>query len=235
MPLEGHADDCTCCVRVTFTPNARGKRKRVGEEADLSTFLPQREEDESEEGEEGEQPEWLHEDEGEQPEWPDEGGAGEEETALLNSVLFQSFDAHVTKLEAARIKRIEALSFKSALEDDGEGEINEDASLDEIEGLGVWQAGDEFQGDVNYRTLQKLLTRVDQRGFERCAHANPLRFSHASRTASLHFYQVSAAAGVPRRVHESRGACDLPRLLGNRATRHHEEVRLGEVQLGSAH
>ena len=158
MPLEGHADDCACCVRVTFTRNARGKRKRAGEEADLSTFLPQREEDEGEE-----------EEEGEQPEWPDEGGAGEEETALLNSVLFQSFDAHVTKLDAARLKRIEALSFKSALEDDGEGEINEDASLDEIEGLGGWQAGDEFQGDVNYRTLQKLLTRVDQRGFERSA------------------------------------------------------------------
>ena len=237
MPLEGHADDCACCVRVTFTPNARGKRKRAGEEADLSTFLPQREEDEGEEEEEGEQPEWPDEEEGEQPEWlhEDEGGVEEEEAALLNSVLFQSFDAHVTKLDAARLKRIEALSFKSALEDDGEGEINEDASLDEIEGLGVWQAGDEFQGDVNYRTLQKLLTRVDQRGFERYAHANPLRFSHASRTASLHFYQVSAAAGVPRRVHESCGACDLPRLLGNRATRHHEEVRLGEVQLGSAH
>lgn len=238
MPLEGHADDCACCVRVTFTPNARGKRKRAGEEADLSTFLPQREEDEGEEEEEeGEQPEWPDEEEGEQPEWlhEDEGGVEEEEAALLNSVLFQSFDAHVTKLDAARLKRIEALSFKSALEDDGEGEINEDASLDEIEGLGVWQAGDEFQGDVNYRTLQKLLTRVDQRGFERYAHANPLRFSHTSRTASLHFYQVSAAAGVPRRVHESCGACDLPRLLGNRATRHHEEVRLGEVQLGSAH
>ena len=27
--------------------------------------------------------------------------------------------------------------------------------------------GDEFQGDVNYRTLQALLTRVDQRGYER--------------------------------------------------------------------
>jgi len=185
MPLEGHADDCACCVRVTFTQNARGKRKRAGEEADLSTFLPQREEDEGEEGEEeGEQPEWLHE---------DEGGAEEEETALLNSVLFQSFDAHVTKLDAARLKRIEALSFKSALEDDGEGEINEDASLDEIEGLGVWQAGDEFQGDVNYRTLQKLLTRVDQRGFERYAHANPLRFSHALRTVSLRCYPIRSA------------------------------------------
>ena len=158
MPLEGHPDDCACCVKVTFTPGARGSRKRTAEEADLSTFLPQQPPPDGEEGEEEgeEQPEWLYEEE-------------EEEVALINSALFQSFDAHVAKLDAARLKRIEALSFKSALEDDGEGEVNEDASLDEVEGLGLWMAGDEFQGDVNYRTLQKLLTRVDQRGFERSA------------------------------------------------------------------
>tara|TARA_B100001057_G_scaffold421206_1_gene441983 strand:- start:1217 stop:1798 length:582 start_codon:yes stop_codon:yes gene_type:complete len=174
---------------VTFTQDARGKRKRAGEAADLSTFLPQREEEEEKEGEEEE-----GEEEGGQPEWLDEEEGGvEEDAALLNSVLFQSFDTHVTKLDAARLKRIEALSFKSALEDDGEGEINEGASLDEIEGLGVWQPGDEFQGDVNYRTLQKLLTRVDQRGFERYAHANPLRFSHALRTASLRCFGLSLA------------------------------------------
>ncbi len=161
MPLDGHPDDCACCVQISFTPGARGSRKRTAEDADLSTFLPvarrakgEEEEEEGEEEEEEGQPEWVE---------PDE------EDALLNSVLFKAFDTHVADLDTARRKRIEALSFKSALEDDGEAEVNEDASLDEIEGLGVWQAGDEFQGDVNYRTLQKLLTRVDQRGFERSA------------------------------------------------------------------
>ena len=92
-------------------------------------------------------------------------------------------------LDAARLRRIETLSFKSALEDDGKEEINEDATQDEIDGLGVWLAGDEFQGDVNMRTLQKLLTRVDQRGFERSRlHQPPLRFDHALRTASLRCY-----------------------------------------------
>ena len=157
MPLAGHPDDCECCVKIAFTPGARG-RKRTGEEADLATFLPQQPPPEDEDDEEDGQPEWMEEEEEEV-----------EEAALLNAHLFQAFDAHVAKLDAARLKRIEALSFKSALEDDGEGEVNEDASLDEIEGLGVWQPGDEFQGDVNYRTLQKLLTRVDQRGFERSA------------------------------------------------------------------
>ena len=86
---------------------------------------------------------------------------------LINDTLFKSFDTHVEDLEAARLKRIEALSFKSALEDDGAEEVNADASQDEIDGLGMWMQGDEYQGDVNYRTLQKLLARVDQRGYER--------------------------------------------------------------------
>ena len=161
MPLDGHPDDCACCVKISFTPGARGSRKRTAADADLSTFLPvarrakgDEEEEEGEEEEEEGQPEWVE---------PDE------EDALLNSVLFKAFDTHVANLDTARHKRIEALSFKSALEDEGEVEINEDATQDEIDGLGVWMAGDEFQGDVNYRTLQKLLTRVDQRGFERSA------------------------------------------------------------------
>ena len=188
MPLDGHAADCACCVQVSFTPGARGssssRRKRPAEDADLSTFLPVARDAEG--GEEGE--EEGEEEEG-QPEWFEP----EEEAALLNSVLFQAFDKHVANLDTARNKRIEALSFKSALEDDGEAEINEDATQDELDGLGIWMAGDEFQGDVNYRTLQKLLTRVDQRGFERYAHANPLRFSHALRTASLRCSGVSLA------------------------------------------
>ena len=43
MPLAGHPDDCACCVKMTFTPGARGSRKRPAEEADLTTFLPPRE------------------------------------------------------------------------------------------------------------------------------------------------------------------------------------------------
>ena len=190
MPLAGHPDNCACCVKTSAAFGARG-RKRTGEEADLSTFLPQQPPEEG-------QPEWEEEEEEQQEE--------EEEDALLSAHLFQAFDAHVAKLDAARLKRIEALSFKSALEDDGEGEVNEDASLDEIEGLGVWQPGDEFQGDVNYRTLQKLLTRVDQRGFERSAQqleARPplrlarRRLAHARvRRVQFHVAFMKAAARV---------------------------------------
>ena len=168
--MLGHPEDCPCC-RVQVSRTSGSKRARA--DADLTTFLPEAEEDPGEE-EEGEEEEG-----GGQPEWREPEGEGEEAAAaadeeeatdaLLHDTLFKSFEAHVERLDAARRRRIETLSFKSALEDDGKEEINEDASQDEIDGLGVWLPGDEFQGDVNYRTLQKLLTRVDQRGFERSA------------------------------------------------------------------
>jgi hypothetical protein len=219
MPLAGHPDNCACCVKTSAEGGARG-RKRTGEEADLSTFLPQQPPEEG-------QPEWEEEEEEEEEE--------EGEAALLSAQLFQAFDAHVAKLDAARLKRIEALSFKSALEDDGEGEVNEDASLDEIEGLGVWQPGDEFQGDVNYRTLQKLLTRVDQRGFERSAQQLEARPPLRLARRRLAHACVRAARAVPRGLHEGRRARHLPRQLGDGAPGDHEEARLGKVQLGGAH
>ena len=110
----------------------------------------------------------MAEEEGEEEEQEEaEEEEQEEEGALINDALFKSFESHVERLDAARLRRIETLSFKSALEDDGKDEGNEGATQDEIDGLGIWMPGDEYQGDVNYRTLQKLLTRVDQRGFER--------------------------------------------------------------------
>ena len=166
MPLEGHPTDCPCCtVRIERAGPSGRKRTRV--DADLSTFLP-------EEGERPPPPPDEGEEEGEEEEGEEEGEEEqaeeeEEEDRLINDTLFKSFEAHVERLDAARLRRIETLSFKSALEDDGKEEVNEDATQDEIDGLGVWLPGDEFQGDVNYRTLQKLLTRVDQRGFERSA------------------------------------------------------------------
>ena len=167
MPIAGHPDDCACCA-VQFT--ASSKRKRTREDADLSNFLPPAEGEGAEEEEGGEEEEL---EEGEEAE-PEE----EEEANLIHSTLFASFDQHVTDLDTARVKRVEILSFKSALEDDGGDEVNPDATQDELDGMGVWLPGDERQGDVNYRTLNKLLTRVDQRGFERCE-----RSSRADRAA----------------------------------------------------
>ena len=159
---DPHPPDCSCC-RVVI--DRRGPPKRARVDADLSTFLPVGEGVALAEPEEGELEGEEEELEGEEE--PTEEPA--EEDALIHDALFKSFETHVERLDAARLRRIEALSFKSALEDDGKDEVNEDATQDDIDGLGLWLAGDEFQGDVNMRTLQKLLTRVDQRGFERSA------------------------------------------------------------------
>ena len=149
-----HPPDCECCVNVRFTSVARGgSRKRTREDADLSTFLPEDAEP-PEEGEEGEEAE----------------EAEEVEERLLSSALFASFDAHVLAIDAARKRRRQMLTFRSAAEEDGQvEEVGADATQDEIDGLGVWLPTDTMQGDVNMRTLEKLLKRVDQRGFERSA------------------------------------------------------------------
>ena len=190
-PTTGHPLDCACC-RISITRTSGPKRTR--EDADLSTFLPEDPPEEEEGGEEDE----------EEDEEEEEGQ--EDSDALINDALCKSFAKHVEDLDAARRRRIETLSFKSALEDDGTEEVNQDANQDEVDGLGVWLPGDEFQGDVNYRTLQKLLTRVDQRGFERSAQQLeasrpawrlPCPASHAlSAHAQFHIAFMKAAARV---------------------------------------
>ena len=70
--------------------------------------------------------------------------------------------------------------------------------MDEIEGLGVWMAGDEFQGDVNMRTLQRLLTRVDQRGFERSAQQLEFHVAFMKvRLLALIFLTLTLALNAP--------------------------------------
>lgn len=221
MPLPGHADDCACCLVVNV--RAAGS-KRTRTDADLETFLPPpadkraREEPDAPPAQEHYEDEEPEEDEGEEAEEDPE-----EEANLLHTSLFSCFDEHVSRLDAARVKRVEILSFKSALEDDGGDDVNPDATQDEIDGLGVWLPGDERQGDVNFRTLLKLLTRVDQRGFERCVHARPRLGSRVPRSHRLacllirssqqldfHTAFMKAAARV---IYRTSWATDRPAIM----------------------
>lgn len=153
MPLQGHAPDCACCVVRISAPN---KRQRTGEDATLVDFLPPADDEPVEE-------------EGEEENEEEEADA-QSINQLISNALFAKFDHHVRAIEQARAARQELLTFKSALEDEGNAaKVSSDASLDERDMLGVRLPGDQFQGDTNMRTLQKLLTRVDQRGFERSA------------------------------------------------------------------
>ena len=220
--VNDHPPDCACCVSVRFTPGrpaaaAASARARTPTSPPFCPrAAPRRERGRGRgrgEGEEGE----------EEP---------EEDEAPPDDALFKAFDAHVEKLDAARLRRIETLSFKSALEDDGKEEINADATQDEVDGLGVWLAGDEFQGDVNYRTLQKLLTRVDQRGFERSAQQlearprlwlrlapgawrlpHPLPFSNPDACAARAQFHVAFMKAAARVIYRGSWETERPAIM----------------------
>lgn len=131
------------------------------------------------------------EEEGEDDEEPDPN-ANVRLCRLMSNAVFLGFESHVRDLERARERRREALAFKSAVEEGtaAADEASAKQTQDDLDGLGVWREGDKYQGgafanasivgcaahtarcccpDVNMRTLQKLLARVDARGFERSA------------------------------------------------------------------
>ena len=92
--------------------------------------------------------------------------------ALMSDTIFKGFESHVQELKEARKRRQEALAFKSAVEEEGAAADEEGGAAqtqDELDGMGVQLPVDKWRGDTNMRTLQKLLSRVDARGFERSA------------------------------------------------------------------
>ena len=89
----------------------------------------------------------------------------------LDPGLGAGFDELVLDVGKARDARRERMAFRSAAEVADEM-VNADKVVlndDEKQQLGEWLPGDTFQGDVNMRTLDRLLKRVDQRGYERSA------------------------------------------------------------------
>ena len=91
---------------------------------------------------------------------------------LVSNALFVGFESHIQALIEARKRRQEALAFRSAVEEKaGEDELGgaSTQTQDELDGMGVQLPTDKWRGDTNMRTLEKLLSRVDARGFERSA------------------------------------------------------------------
>ena len=133
-----------------------------------------------EEGEEEEVVEVLEDDDDAPPPPPEEEDQEANRLcALVSDALFSGFDDHIESLVQARKRRQEALAFRSAVEDGGAMEDESGGggtkTQDELDGMGVKLPIDKWRGDTNMRTLQALLTRVDARGFERCAFwINPL-------------------------------------------------------------
>lgn len=146
---------------------------------------PQEEEEEDDEDETGGVPEAdddvLEDGEEEEDDEDPDPHASVRLCRLMSNTVFLGFESHVQDLTRARERRREALAFKSVVEEGtmaaDEGGANQ--TQDELDGLGVWMPGDKYRGDVNMRTLKKLLARIDARGFERCALATTLCFATA--------------------------------------------------------
>ena len=92
------------------------------------------------------------------------GGLPEEPECAINKKLLNEFEKHSAVLrERARARR-NAVQLKSVVNDKEERE-----QTSEFESLGRRQPQDEYQGDVNMRTLRALLKMIDEKGFERYA------------------------------------------------------------------
>ena len=82
---------------------------------------------------------------------------------MLSPSVSREFELHAARLKDRARARRDAVSMKSVVHDK---EDREEASVEDS--LGKKMPADEFQGDVNLRTLRALLKMVDERGFERC-------------------------------------------------------------------
>ena len=143
---------------------------------------------------------------------------------LMSNAVFRGFESHVAELQKARKRRRESLAFKNVIETGAGDEGSAAQTLDELDGMGVRIPEDSYQGDCNMRTLQKLLARVDARGFERCAHRKktavpcaPCRFSKAPSVArrsaqQLEFHEAFCKAAA-RVVYKGDWETDRPVIM----------------------
>ena len=197
-----------------------------------------------EEGEEEEVVEVVEDDDDDAPPPPPEEEENQEANrlcALVSDALFNGFDDHIESLVQARKRRQEALAFRSAVEDSGAA-VDDDAggagtkTQDELDGMGVKLPTDKWRGDTNMRTLDKLLSRVDARGFERSA--QQLEFHQAfMKAASRVIYRVRPVYSNCKTWNTQRRVCPvlLPPFLvgrlGDRPADDHGKVRVGALQL----
>ena len=127
---------------------------------------------------------------------PEEGN--EEGCIRLNDFLGNSsfktdimseFALQADALRAAARQRREAVQLRNVVADK---EMQEAVSVEDT--LGKRQPGDEYQGDINMRTLRTLLSIVDQRGFER------VRRTRKMSPAFFSFLRVRFTESAPNEV-----------------------------------
>ena len=105
--------------------------------------------------------------------YPEEGAdiarlSPDSDSCCLSKSLRSEFEAQSDRLaKRARLRR-DAVQLRSVAIDREERDQTSEADL-----LGRRQPQDEYQGDVNLRTLRSLLKRIDENGFERSPHQVP--------------------------------------------------------------
>lgn len=107
-------------------------------------------------------------------------------TKLMSDSLYNEYDRHERDVRHALERRRAKMAFKVNDTSELLAEHDADAAADADAGLGVWNHGDRWQGDVNLRTLKTLLTRIDQRGFERSSQQLDFHVRHATSHAHTH-------------------------------------------------
>jgi hypothetical protein len=85
---------------------------------------------------------------------------------VFSNIVTNEFEAHCSRLREAARARQEAVRLRAAVDDTSEA-----VAVDIRDTLGVRQPQDKWEGCTNLRTLRTLLSIVDDRGFERYAHA----------------------------------------------------------------
>ena len=105
---------------------------------------------------------------------PDEAGLD----CALNKSLLKEFEKHSEQLRARARARREAVQLKSVINDREERE-----QVSEEDMLGRRQPQDEYQGDVNLRTLRQLLNMAS--GLKHTEVGKPIEASDTIRPASM--------------------------------------------------
>ena len=123
--------------------------------------------------------------------------------------LLSEFNQHAERLRKRSRARRQAMTLKSTVLD---REDREQASAEDL--LGRRQPQDEFQGDVNMRTLQALLKMIDEKGFERSPHqvtrsTLPCMITSFCNSNTPALFHVCTAQ-VPLRLRTGHGARSVP-------------------------
>ena len=111
--------------------------------------------------------------------------------------LDQVLETHLHQLRDVARERRRQVTLRSVAVDSGDQKVGQDAQL------GVWTSADNFQGDVNMRTIELLLKRVDALGFERSP--NQIKFHDAFlRAAARVIYRADWETSKPA-IMQNRG------------------------------